>query len=229
MRVCRFRVLVWLLLATAAAAAAAGCDAPAPGGRIPIYEEPAVALLGHDVQRDFLEPRGRRPVAPAHAAAALTAVNRLIEGARPLRVHVACARSRFRRDDRLGNWLRGGAAIDGDPGAELDERLRLLGAPVFDREGGDALASVALDRWLRDRSVDHLVLAGAVDSAVAATATAARRRGFKVLVVRDAVAAASDGRRARVLARLWRAGAELADSDGVLAQWVRRNRYLRSR
>ena len=74
------------------------------------------------------------------------------------------------------------------------------------------------------------MLAGVLaDASIYYTAEGAMNRGYKVKVVGDAVAAGSDARRDHALEALRREGAELIDSERVLAEWVRRKKYLGSR
>jgi nicotinamidase-related amidase len=56
-----------------------------------------------------------------------------------------------------------------------------------------------------------------------------RNRGYKVKVVRDAVASTRDARRDHALDALQREGVELIDSEQALSEWVRRKKHLASR
>jgi maleamate amidohydrolase len=207
-----------------------GCERATIGEPIPTYDRPQVALLVIDLQKDFLERRGRLPVAEAQVTPLLSATNRLVEKAGPLGVEVVYVENHFRRGDVLGNWLRHGAAVEDDAGAAPDPRVRRVDGHRFAKAQGDAFSNPDLDAYLRSRSIDHLVLAGVfADACIRLTAEGAMNRGYKVNVVSDAVAAATDGRRDRALEALRREGAELTDSEQLLAEWVRREKYLKSR
>jgi nicotinamidase/pyrazinamidase len=200
------------LTAGCLALALGGCERATTGQRIPIYDRPQVALLVVDLQKEFLEPGGRQPVAPSQVAAMLAATNRLVESARSLGVELVYVRS------------------DASAGGELDSRLQHPSGPVFRKGRADAFSNPELDQFLRSRAVDHLVLAGVfADASVYYTAEGAMNRGYKVKVVRDAVASTSDARRVHALEALQREGVELIDSERVLAEWVRRKKYLGSR
>jgi nicotinamidase-related amidase len=138
----------------------------------------------------------------------LAAANRLVENARSLGVELVYVHS----------------------GGELDPRLQHPSGPVFRKDRADAFSNPELDKFLQSRAVDHLLLAGAfAERSLYYTAEGAMNRGYKVEVVRDAVAAGSDARRDHALGALERQGVELIDSERVLAEWVRRKKYLGSR
>ena len=207
-----------------------GCERATSGARIPTYEHPQVALLVLDLQKDFLEPSGRLPVQSDEVEPMLGGVNRLIDGAKALGVDVVYVRNAFAASDWIGNWLRNRAAIEDEPGSNFDPRLHLVNAPSLLKRRGDAFSNAELDRLLRSRMIDHVVLAGVfADACVRLTALGAMNRGYKVQVLSDAVAARSDARRERALETLRRAGVEISDSERALAEWTRRKRYLASR
>ncbi|HSD10259.1 MAG TPA: cysteine hydrolase [Candidatus Binatia bacterium] len=192
--------------------AVGGCERATTGEPIPIYDRPQVALLVVDLQKHFLDRGGRQALAPSHVAAMLAATNRLVENARSLGVELVYVRS------------------EAPAGDGTDSRLENPGAPVFRKQRADAFSNPELDQFLRSRAVDHLVLAGAsAEASIYYTAEGAMNRGYKVKVLGDAVAAASDARRDHALEALRREGAELSDSEQVLAEWVRRKKYLGSR
>jgi Isochorismatase family len=101
------------LTAGCLALALGGCERATTGQRIPIYDRPQVALLLVDLQKEFLAPGGRQPVAPSQVAAMLAATNRLVESARSLGVELVYVRS------------------DASAGGELDSRLQHPSGPVF--------------------------------------------------------------------------------------------------
>jgi len=190
----------------------AGCERATTGQRIPIYDHPQVALVLVDLQKEFLDPGGPRAVAPGQVAPMLAAANRLVENARSLGVELV--------------YVESGASPEG----ALDPRLQHPNGPVFRKERADAFSNPELEAFLQSRAVDHLLLAGVfAERSVYYTAAGAMNRGYKVQVVRDAVAGASDARRAHALGALEREGVELIDSERVLAEWVRRKKYLGSR
>jgi nicotinamidase-related amidase len=190
----------------------AACDRATTGPRIPVYERPQTALVIVDAQETFLAPEGVPSVAQSQVAPMLAVTNRLLREAPSLGVDVVFVTS------------------DSPPGGAIDARVVRGAAPVFSKSRADAFSNAELDGFLRSRSIDHLVLAGVfADRCVYYTAQGAMNRGYKVKVVGDAVAAASDPRRDRALEQLRREGAEIIDGERTVAEWARRKRYLASR
>jgi nicotinamidase-related amidase len=214
---------VFLLLACG------GCERPTTGARIPVYDRPQVALVVLDFQKDFLDPGGRLPVAADQVDPMLATTNRLVRNAGPLGVDVIYVSNAFSKSAVIGNWLRHGAAIENEPGATIDPRLTRVNDRVFAKQRDDAFSNSDLDAFLRSRAIDHLVLTGVfADACIFYTAQGAMNRGYKVQVVRDAVAAASEARRDRALEALRRQGVEIIEGERVVAEWARRKRYLAS-
>jgi hypothetical protein len=179
--------------------ACGGCERPTSGARIPVYDRPQIALVV--VGGRFPSSDDDPPIA---------ATNRLIEGTRRLGVELV--------------YVRAQANADPDP------RLQTINDQVFRAMRGDAFSNPDLDRFFRSRAVDHLVLIGiGADTSIELTGRGALNRGYKVMVVGDAVSSASDADRERALESLRRAGAEITRSETVLAEWARRKRYLGSR
>jgi nicotinamidase-related amidase len=173
------------------------------------------AFLVLDMQRDFLEDGGRLPVAGEQVASLLESVNALIEDAVAAGAPVIYVLNAFSPSDWLGNVFRHGAALEGSAGAELDPRLVVRGSVRFTKKRSDAFSNPELNAFLRERRIGQLIIAGVfADACVKATATAALRRGYRVTVPRDAVAAGSDGARLRALAAMDRMGARVADAGG---------------
>ncbi|HWE96331.1 MAG TPA: cysteine hydrolase [Tepidisphaeraceae bacterium] len=182
-------------------------------------ERPRAALLLIDFQFDFLSPQGRLPVHAHQARAMLMAANRLIEAAPRLGYEVAYVGNEFEPRDFPANWFRRNAAIRGTPGAALDPALRRVpGAPYFAKQRGDAFSNIGLEGFLDSHAVGRLIVAGAhADACVLRTAMSALRRGYRVVIPEDAVAAASESRRERALVRLRRAGARVTPADEFIA------------
>ena len=166
------------------------------------------ALLLVDFQRDFLAEDGRLPVAHHQVAPVIAAANAAIGEARAACVEIVAIGNEFRPSDWLLNLLRRRAAIAGSPGAAWDPRVEIGGAAYFAKDRGDAFSNPALPRFLAERRIGEIVLAGLFAGAcITATAKGALARGLRVRVLEAAVADASDRRRAAALRRLTRLGA----------------------
>jgi nicotinamidase-related amidase len=168
------------------------------------------ALVLLDFQFDFLDDKGRMPVARAHVEPAVAAARRAVElflaHGRP----VAAVGNAFRRSDAVMNLLRRHASIEGSRGAEWDKRIPLAGLTYFTKWSSSAFVNSEFEAWLRREGVNEIALGGLFARAcVTATARDAIKRGFRVRLIECAIACASDRSRGRALGRLQRAGATL--------------------
>ncbi len=118
--------------------------------------------------------------------------------------------------------------VEGSPGAELhpsldQAKVDLVLDKGHDRnsQGYSAFQDTSLGDLLRERGVGRLFVAGlATDYCVKNTVLDARREGFDVTVVEDAVRGVDveEGDSERALTEMERAGARLATSDEILAE-----------
>jgi len=179
---------------------------------------PESALLVLDLQRDFLEPAGRMPIAEAQVAPLLSVANQMIDAAAAGGVPVVYVVNAFPRSQRVLNFLRHGAAVVGTPGADMDPRVALApGARTFAKERSDAFTNAELDACLRQAGVKHLAVMGVfAPHCVRSTVQGALARKYRVTVVKDGVGAASDGARARALVKMAKDGGVVAEARRVV-------------
>jgi nicotinamidase-related amidase len=117
----------------------------------------------------------------------------------------------------------------GQPGAEFQEALAPLpSAHVVEKNVTDAFINTGLERWLRVRGIDQLVIVGvSTNNSVESTARSAGNLGFETTVVADAtfafgkidyagVARTADDVHAMALANLDGEYASIATTEQVL-------------
>jgi nicotinamidase/pyrazinamidase len=186
-------------------------------GRMQRYD-PATALIVVDVQNDFADPAGSLSV--AGGAAAVPTINREIAMATNAGGLVVFTQDwhppstpHFAKDG--GTWPvhcvadTWGAQLHPDLNALADAPRIRKGANGEDGYSGFTMRDpttgeeipTELDRLLRDRAIEHVVIAGlATDYCVKATALDAKRLGYDTRVLTDAIAAVEltpgDGQRA---------------------------------
>lgn len=88
-----------------------------------------------------------------------------------------------------------------------------------DVEAYSAFSGTGLEDWLREQGVERLIVGGlATDYCVLNTVLDARRLGFQVVVVEDAVAAVDvqPGDGSRALAKMREAGAQVVASESLV-------------
>lgn len=186
---------------------------------------PGIALVVVDVQNDFADPEGSLYVSGAEAA-----VERVVEEVRS--ADEAGAPVLYTADwhpERTPHFDTDGGTwpvhcVAETWGSRFHPALPVVG-PVVRKgvDGGDGYSGFSvrdpesgeehateLERLLRERDVDHVVVTGiATDVCVVATVADARRLGFEVTVLADATAAVEldEGDTARALERMRASGA----------------------
>jgi nicotinamidase-related amidase len=169
-------------------------------------ETPRTALLVMDFQNDLVDPEGA--FAPQGSAAevkekrAIESTAGVLATARNVGltvVHVAVAwRSGHREANRSAPLFAGvgeaDALVEGSWGAEFHRDLQPAEDElVITKRGVSALAGTELDRLLRLRDVNVLVLSGfATNFVVEGTARDAVDRGYTVIVLSDCCASFTD-------------------------------------
>jgi nicotinamidase/pyrazinamidase len=155
------------------------------------------ALVVVDVQEDYtgVAARGRFPY--PDSADFIERLNVLAERAQAAGFDVIYVRQVLRRPlSRLVSHLvLGSTTLEGEPGAELDRRLRLVSNDRFEKPFSDAFSSRPFEDFVRRRGIGELFLAG-LDGAgcIDVTARGARQRGIFVTVLEDAVMSQSSER-----------------------------------
>lgn len=189
------------------------------GEPIERYEHPRTAVVLMDIQRDFLEEDGRMPVGRAQVEPMIAVVKDLVSDARARGLPVVQVRNVFSRNAFVANWFRNQAAVEGGAGTALDPRTAMLSATVFDKNAPDAFSNDELDAFLRENRVDQLVLAGVyAGGCVKWTARGALNRGYRITIVRSAVADSDEGARAEALEGLAERGVRVVASSAEV-EW----------
>jgi nicotinamidase/pyrazinamidase len=186
------------------------------------------ALVVVDVQNDFADPKGSLAVAGGEAV--LDPVNAAIREA-----HAAGALIVYTQDwhpEHTPHFARDGGVwpvhcVGGTWGAALHPRLDVVEGETIHKgvDGRDGYSAFSvrdpesgeteptrLERILRDRAIERVVIAGlATDYCVVETVVDARRLGFDAEVLPDAIAAVDrePGDGARAIDRMREAGATL--------------------
>jgi len=177
------------------------------------------ALLILDLQKDFLQPGGKLPVAQEQVPGMLEATNRTIKAADARGMEVIYIGNEFSPWDIPANWFRNSAAIRGQPGTRIDDRVLVINKQYFPKCRGNAFSNPRLVEFLRSRNVRDVILTGVyANTCVQFTAIGALRLGYRVTVLRDAVAAANPRKREVALERMQRRGIEILDSSSILEE-----------
>ena len=208
------RFVVTLSAALAALFMVSGCEGQPTKAR---GDNTALMLIGY--QADYLEAKGRLPVAQDQVGPMIQATNAMVEAARKNAVGVFYVRDEASPFTLLRNHYRHQATPTLWAGSQFDERADVFSGPDFTKDRSDAFTNAALEPWLNEQYVGRLVVAGAyVERSVLASVKTALRLGYKVTVVSDAVAGASDQWRDQALKSLRDAGANIETSQQVVSE-----------
>jgi nicotinamidase-related amidase len=177
------------------------------------------AILVVDMQKDFLDPKGRLPVDSGQARLIINKINLLLTGAKSTTTEIIYIGNEFSPSDRIGNWFRNHAAIRGEDGTGLIPGLLVVNDNYFSKSHPDAFSNRQFDRHLRDRKINELVITGVfADQCVLATVKGALQRGYKVVVPSDGVAAENEKDLRKALGKYSEAGALITSMAEVMAQ-----------
>ncbi len=171
------------------------------------------ALFVMDMQTDFLDPKGRWPVALVEVPGLIESANRGIKAAQEQGLEVVYIANEFPPERWRRNGFLNGAAIKGQPGVELDRRLKVINANYFPKSQGNAFHNRALDDFLKAGGIKHVILAGVFASeCIKSTALGALKLGYQVSVLINSVADADANTKQKALQAMVKKGVVLISS-----------------
>ena len=180
------------------------------------------ALILVDLQEDYTGPQA--PQRYQEPERLILAANQLIEAAHAGGWPVYLVRVAM-PNDWFHPLMTGGTAIAGTKGAELDARLVRDDTVEIVKTKSDAFTNPALDTQLADKQVGELFIAG-LDAkfCVKKTVGGALNRGYKVNVVREAIATRHSTPLEEHIKEYESAGAEMTSLESAKRQAERRHR-----
>lgn len=159
---------------------------PTKGQHIETYANPQSALLVIDIQEDFTGADAKKPFPYPNAAEMIVNANRAIETASKKGMAVAYIRHEW-PNRFIFRAFFGGRAIEGQPGASIDKRVKVVNSNFFTKKIGDAFSNPELNDFLIENRVNQIYLVGLdASGCVLKTAEGALNRGYGVTVLEDA-------------------------------------------
>lgn len=200
------------------------------------WQPARTAVFSMDCQNDICHERGKftGPIAgQLRASTVLSRIAACLDAARAagvLVVHVRHIREPGiddapDEDNRMFRGMRRSEAlVSGTWGAAvMDEVAPVTGDLIVDKHRVSAFAGTELDRMLRQRGIDSLVLAGVTTTfVVEGTARDAVDRGYRTAVVSDGCVSLSDDAHRLSLEHVLPYLATVTDSD-IVTDWLRAN------
>lgn len=189
---------------------------PTKGAKIAKYDNPHQALVIVDLQEDATGATATAPFPYKKAEEIITHVNRLIKEAQNRNMAVIVVDQEF--SGFLGTmWSKvfvGRRFMKGEPGTKTDSRLLVQTAEKFLKPKGDAFSNPALDQYLVAHQVNELFVVGVdAEYCVYQTAKGALNRGYKVMVVKDAIGLLKEDKWGKILSKYKDNGISVIESS----------------
>ncbi|GEM_PF-1330054 len=184
----------------------------------PVLHGARTVLVLLNYQVDYLSASGRMPVAQDQVDGLIRATNKMVQAMRQRSNPVIYTMNEFSPFQPIIDISQKFSAMRFEPGSALDPRINYLGGVYFSNNDWDAFSNPQFERHLQLIGAGRLVLAGTYpERSVLDTALEAKRRGYSVIVISDAVASSDASRRDAALQSLKEAGVEVESSDQFIA------------
>jgi nicotinamidase-related amidase len=168
------------------------------------------AVLLMDLQHDFLcAENGRMPVDAQTADFVITVANAILLKETLVGVIPIMVVNHFPTNDRVANFFRKGAAVEGTPGAQLDARIKADSqVKTIIKANPSAFANPELDLFLQANGIREIYVMGVfAEGCVRATVKDAKKRGYVVHVIATAIASNAKWKKRFALWAMQRCGA----------------------
>ncbi|MBV8358363.1 MAG: isochorismatase family protein [Deltaproteobacteria bacterium] len=164
------------------------------------------------------------PVAQDQVGGLIKATNKMIAAMRQRPMPVIYTMNEFSPFQPVSDIGQNFSALRFDSGSVLDPRINYLGGVYFSNQEWNAFDNPQFDRHLQLIGAGHLVLAGTYpERSMLDTAREAKRRGYTVTVISDAIASSDAQRRDSALQALRGTGVEVTTSDQFIASLGQEN------
>ena len=173
------------------------------------------ALVVIDLQNDFTLENGKASACIAQVNKLIPVVNNLAEKFANTEKCTVYLKTEW--SNPIIKILTGNSVKKGTPGAEFDNRLKIYSANIFTKGNKNSFSCSDFVNFLESNSVNHLYLAGlATEYCIRITAENAMKRGYKVSIVSNAVAAYKCANFEKSLELLSEKGVSFAVSNDIL-------------
>ncbi len=157
------------------------------------------------------------PLSSEQAERLIAIANKLIDYLKETGGKAIFIGNEFSKTDFMGNLFRRFSALKGSDGAQLDPRIYRDGCPYFPKSKSDAFSNPDLDTYLKKLGVGRIYVSGVYsEGCVRATAFGAKKRGYEVFLIADAVASNRRFKHQWALSYLLRHGVTILYSEQLL-------------
>lgn len=158
---------------------------PTNGEKITNYKNANSALLVIDIQDDLTGKKAKSPYPYKGSESFINNVNNIIDIAVNKKYKIIYIRQEY-KNNLLDMPLSRGILISGQPGTQLDSRLKIVNENVFAKNQSDAFSNKELEKFLISNEINHLYVIGLdANACVYKTAKGGLNRNYKVTAIQD--------------------------------------------
>jgi nicotinamidase-related amidase len=161
------------------------------------FENPQKALLVIDIQEDYTGSTATPPFPYKDSEKLIQTVNRLIEKAAQDGMVIVYIRQEFAGFGArlIAKMLLNGRSIQGNPGTEIDHRIKIISDNIFPKPMASGFSNPNLEKFLDGQEINELYLVGLdAQFCVHATGKAAVKRGYQASIIKGAIAVRNEDR-----------------------------------
>jgi len=167
------------------------------------------ALLVIDIQEDNTGRTARKPLPYKNSAELIDNVNVVINNCKEKDFVVIYIKHEI--ENNLFNKIVVGRLIKNTNGSEIDSKVNVISNYIYSKNKGDAFSNLKLGNLLKQKSINEVFIVGLDASAcVLKTSIGAKTRGYKVIVIKDAIITMNMNKMTKLLNKYLEQGIELA-------------------
>lgn len=165
------------------------------------------ALLVIDIQEDATGNAARKPY--ENSKELINNVNSVIESSEKLGATVVYIKHEL-KSNLLNKIILGNKFIKGTSGSEIDSRIKIVNNYIYSKNKGNAFSNPKLDNFLKQNGINEVFIVGLDASAcVYRTSIGAIDKGYKAIVLEDAIVTSNMSRLPKILKNYKNKGIEL--------------------
>ena len=169
------------------------------------------ALLVIDIQEDATGKTTKKPY--QNSKELIDNVNSVINNSEKKGITVIYIKHEI-NGNFLNKIIMGNRFIKGTLGSEIDSRIKIINNYIFSKDKGDALSNLKLDSFLKQNNINEVFMVG-LDAAacVYKTSIGAIKRGYKAIVLKDAIVTSNMRKMPQILDKYKKRGILLTSID----------------
>ncbi len=191
------------------------------GKKIDNYNEPVKAVLIIDIQKGITDKESTYGLDRKQQKQMIKNCNRITDNSRKSGLEIIYIRQVF-PDDFFTKLFTRGAMQEGSDEVKFDPGLKIISKNIFTKHIMDSFSNPELDKFLIAGKINHLYITGLdAEACVDKTIKAAVKRGYRVTIIKDAIATKSDKRRENKIKEFLELGCEIISTAELLKETVK--------